>query len=80
VLNLLSVRSIYGDEHDYIYNPFFANLTLNESLVLKHKVRPDEQYVFRGAKHVAAEVIIPFAKTDLKLGGRILFVGQNQAG
>ncbi|OXE36324.1 MAG: hypothetical protein CGW95_08435 [Phenylobacterium zucineum] len=76
VLNLLSVRMQHGNEPDYITQPFFLNLTLNESLVLKHRVRSDEQYVFKGKKHVATKIIIPFEKSDLKLGGRSFFVGQ----
>jgi len=76
VLNLLGIRNNHSDDPDYATKPFFLNPTLNESLVVKHKVRPDELYVFKGNKPVATKIIIPFEKTDLNLGGRSLFVGQ----
>jgi len=76
VLNLLAVYDNPGEDPDHETKPFFQNRILNESLVLKHKVRPDEQYVFKGKKHVATKIIVPFEKTDLRLGGRSFFVGQ----
>ena len=77
VLNLLAASVNQEDDPDYLIKPFFQNRILNESLVLKHKVRPDEQYVFKGKKHVATKIIIPFEKSDLRLGGRSFFVGQS---
>ena len=76
VLNLLGIRNHHRDDPDYATKPFFLNPTLNESLVVKHKVRPDELYVFKCNKPGATKIIIPFEKTDLNLGGRSLFVGQ----
>lgn len=77
VLNLLAASVSQDDDPDYHDKPFFQNRVLNESLILKHKVRPDEQYVFKGKKHVATKIIVPFEKSDLRLGGRSFFVGQS---
>jgi hypothetical protein len=75
-LNLLAVLGNPGNDPEHETRPFFQNRILNESLVLKHKIRPDEQYVFKGKKHVATKIIMPFEKSDLRLGGRSFFVGQ----
>ncbi|OXE36034.1 MAG: hypothetical protein CGW95_10200 [Phenylobacterium zucineum] len=49
---------------------------LNESIILKHRVRPNEQFVFDWPMNVATKVIIPFERSDLEIGGRSFFVGQ----
>ena len=76
VLNLLAVGSQHKDDPEYVTQPFCENAILNESVILKHRLRADERYVFDHQRHVATKVIIPFERSDLRMGGRSFFVGQ----
>jgi len=77
VLNLLAVAEGRDLEDEaYTAQPFFANPILNESIVLKHRVRRDERFVFDYPPTVATKVILPFERKDLRLGGQSFFVGQ----
>lgn len=76
VLNLVAVEHQHKDTAEYSQAPFFCNPILNASIVLKHRLRQDEAYVFREARQTATKVIIPFSRTDLSLGGRSFFVAQ----
>ncbi len=76
VLNLLAVAGEHRKDPEYSAMPFFRNPLLNESLVLKHRLRADEQFLFNDQRHVATKVIIPFERSDLRMGGRSFFVGQ----
>ena len=76
VLNLLAVGSRHKDDPEYVTQPFCENAILNESVILKHRLRADERYVFDYQRHVATKVIIPFERSDLRMGGRSFFVGQ----
>ena len=76
VLNLLAVGSQHRDDPEYTTQPFCKNAILNESVILKHRLRADERYVFNQQRHVATKVIIPFERSDLRMGGRSFFVGQ----
>ena len=76
VLNLLAVGSQHRGDPEYITQPFCKNAILNESVILKHRLRADERYVFNQQRHVATKVIIPFERSDLRMGGRSFFVGQ----
>ena len=44
--------------------------------LLKHRIRADESYLFASARSVATKIIIPFDGSDLRTGGRSLFVEQ----
>ncbi|MBS0361351.1 MAG: hypothetical protein JSR98_08220 [Proteobacteria bacterium] len=61
---------------EYEAAPFFKASSLNGAVIIKHRLRADEQYIFHEAKRISTKVIIPFERTDLGLGGRSLFVGQ----
>jgi len=76
VLNLCAVEATESDDPDYRRKPFFHNKVLNGCVILKHRLRADESYVFDSFKQTATKIIIPFERSDLKLGGRSLFVGQ----
>src|SRR5206468_9897678 len=56
--------------------PFFTASVLGGALVIKHRLRPHEIGVFARPRYTATKVVIPFERTDLSLGGRALFVGQ----
>ncbi len=76
VLNLAAVASQNVGDPDYEASPFFRAATLNGAVIIKHRLRTDEQYIFERSKKISTKVIIPFERTDLSLGGRSLFVGQ----
>ena len=76
VLNLAAISNQSSGEPDYFSAPFFKSATLNGAVIIKHRLRPDEQYTFERRRRIATKAIIPFERTDLSLGGRSLFVGQ----
>ena len=76
VLNLAAVASQQADDPEYATAPFFKAASLNGAVIIKHRVRDDERYIFEQARRISTKVIIPFERTDLSLGGRSLFVGQ----
>ena len=76
VLNLAAVASLNVGDPEYDSAPFFKAAVLNGAVIIKHRLRADEQYVFETARRISTKVIIPFERTDLGLGGRSLFVGQ----
>lgn len=76
VLNLAAVAAENAGDPEYEAAPFFKASALNGAVIIKHRLRLDEQLIFETSKKIATKVIIPFERTDLSLGGRSLFVGQ----
>jgi hypothetical protein len=76
ILNLAAVASQNFGDPEYETSPFFMASSLNGAVIIKHRLRPDEQYNFNASKRISTKLIIPFERTDLSLGGRSLFVGQ----
>ena len=76
VLNLLAVHQRRQGEADYLSAPFFRDTVLNRSILLKHRLRGDERRLFVDGRTTATKLIIPIDKSDLRLGGRSVFVGQ----
>jgi hypothetical protein len=76
VLNLAAIASQSADDAEYEDSPFFKATSLNGAVIIKHRLRQDEQFNFDAAKRISTKLIIPFERTDLSLGGRSLFVGQ----
>ena len=76
VLNLLSVSNHSRNEPGYAEHPFFTSPRLNESLILKHRIRADEAGLLPKEKSTGTKVILPFERTDLKIGGRSFLVEQ----
>jgi hypothetical protein len=76
VLNLAAVASQNAGDPEYESSPFFKATVLNGAVIIKHRLRLDEQHIFDQARRITTKVIIPFERTDLSLGGRSLFVGQ----
>ena len=76
VLNLAAIASQNVGDPEYESAPFFKAAALNGAVIIKHRIRTDEQYIFEQSKRISTKVIIPFERTDLSLGGRSLFVGQ----
>jgi hypothetical protein len=76
VLNLLAIAAQNVGRPDWTDRPLFRNRVLNASMILKHRLRPDETYVFDDYRTSATKIIIPFERSDLALGGQSFFVGQ----
>jgi len=76
VLNLIAIAQANVDNEKHRAAPLFLSRILNNSLVLKHRLRADEVDFFATRRALVTKIIIPFERTDLKSGGRSLFVGQ----
>ncbi len=76
VLNLAFVHERHGDEPGYQEHPLFRNRRLNQAVIIKHTVRAEERVYFIRPEATATKVVLPFASTDLRLGGASFFVGQ----
>ncbi len=76
VLNLAAVAAANADNPEHVARPLFASPALNSAIVLKHRIRADESYMFVDDRLVATKVIVPFDSANLKAGGRSFFVGQ----
>jgi hypothetical protein len=77
VLNLLRVGQTASADPEYAAKPFFRHPHLNNCIVLKHRLRRNEVEAFRDGRQTATKVVIPIDGADLRLGGRSVFVGQN---
>ncbi len=69
VLNLALTFERFGDTEDYQAKPLFRNPRLNRALILKHVIRPHERELFTRPVTSATKVILPYAATELELGG-----------
>ncbi len=76
VLNLLAIAEANADNEAHRDAPLFMSGILNSALILKHRLRADEVDFFTTRRALATKIIIPFERSDLKFGGRSLFVGQ----
>lgn len=76
VLNLLKVYDEHGDTQDWAESPMFRNPALNRALIIKHRLRRNETDAFPGRRQVATKIVVPIDSTDLKTGGRFIFVNQ----
>jgi len=76
VLNLAAIATQNAGDGEYEASPFFKATALNGAVIIKHRLRQDEQFNFDAARRISTKLIIPFERTDLSLGGRSLFVGQ----
>ncbi|HEY1612694.1 MAG TPA: hypothetical protein VGF97_03240 [Rhizomicrobium sp.] len=76
VLNLATLAQLHAHEDAYRAEPLFESAILNTAILVKHRVRADEAYLFPTSRAVATKVIIPFDRNDLRLGGRSVFVDQ----
>lgn len=76
VLNLFRIAADNADNPEYQEKPLFLSPIINKSFLLKHRTRTDETYLFASPRAVATKILIPFDATDLRAGGRSLFVDQ----
>lgn len=76
VLNLAAIALAQVDNPLHAAAPLFHSPTVNNAIIVKHRLRADESYLFPEIRTVATKIIIPFEKADLRVGGRSFFVGQ----
>ena len=76
VLNLCSIGADNANNVEHKEKPLFLSPIFNNSFLLKHRIRADETYLFGSPTAVATKIIIPFDTSDLRSGGRSLFVDQ----
>lgn len=76
VLNLLAIQADSGHRPEHAQHPLFRNRILNNALIIKHRLRSDDIFLFDDARPTATKIIIPFDRSDLGLGGQSFFVGQ----
>jgi hypothetical protein len=76
VLNLALTYERFGETEDYKAKPLFKNQRLNRALILKHVLRPHEKDLFTRPLTVATKVILPYASTELELGGISFLVNE----
>jgi hypothetical protein len=76
VLNLLAIAADSQHRPEYAQHPLFRNKILNTALVVKHRLRSDDIFLFDDPRPTATKIIIPFDRSDLGLGGQSFFVGQ----
>jgi hypothetical protein len=76
VLNLVATHRKYGDDPDLAQAPFFKNRLLDRSIILKHRLRPNEYGLFSTPRPTATKVMLPMDHADLRAGAQTFFVGQ----
>lgn len=76
VLNLLAISQAHGGDTEFHQNPMFTSQHLNNSIIVKHRLRSDEVDLFSGSIAIGTKVIIPFEAADLRSGGKSLIVRQ----
>jgi len=76
VLNLAAIAEAEANNPGHREAPFFDSPVLNAAIIVKHRLRADEVDLFEQRRAIATKVIFPFERTDLRAGGRSLFVGQ----
>ncbi|ALL12434.1 hypothetical protein AQ619_03185 [Caulobacter henricii] len=76
VLNLLAIQATSGHRPEHSQHPLFRNRVLNNALIIKHRLRSDDIFLFDDVRPTATKIIIPFDRSDLGLGGQSFFVGQ----
>jgi hypothetical protein len=76
VLNLVAIEKANKENPEYRKAPLFESPVLNSCLLLKHRLRSDETFLFHDSLPVATKIVIPFDKNDLRLGGTSFLYGQ----
>ena len=76
VFNLVAIEKAHKDNPEYRKSPLFESPVLNSCILLKHRLRSDELFLFDDPQTVATKVVIPFDKNDLRLGGTSFLHGE----
>ena len=76
VLNLRQIARANAHDKEHGEKPLFLSTPINTAFVIKHRVRSDETYLFASSRSVATKLVIPFDISDLRAGGRSIFIDQ----
>ena len=76
MFNLLAVWRNNRDDPEWSASPLFRNPMLTKALIVKHRLRRNELDLFNDGRQVATKVLLPIDSTDLRFGGRYIFVDQ----
>jgi len=76
VLNLVAVQRRAAEDPAITQAPFFENRFLNNSIILKHRMRPHEMSLLARPRATVTKLLSPIDGADLKVGARFLMVGQ----
>jgi len=76
VLNLVATHHKFPNEPNIAQAPFFKNQRLDHSIILKHRLRPNEYCQFSRPRPTATKIMLPIDSTDLRAGAQTFFVGQ----
>jgi hypothetical protein len=76
VLNLYRIAQDNEADPEHAQKPLFLSPVINKAFLIKHRTRSDENYLFANPKAVATKIIIPFDNSDLRAGGRSVFIEQ----
>src|SRR5271170_2018914 len=77
VLNLVTIGRKHGQDPEFNENPLFRSRILNNTIILKHRLRADETDHFTSGRAVGTKIIVPFEVNNLKGGGKSFIVGQH---
>lgn len=77
VLNLAALAIKHAENPEHQAKSMFLAPALNASVIIKHRLRANEIMMVSTRRRTATKLIVPFERTDLSLGGRSLFVGDN---
>ncbi len=75
VLNLAAIEAANQDNVEYFDAPLLKSRVLNSSIILKHRLRADERYLFHHDGMTVTKIIVPFDRRDLSLGAQSVFIG-----
>lgn len=76
VLDLAFIHQRFGESEEYLQRPLFKSTQLNTCIIMKHALRVNERRLFNGLRVTATKIVFPFSKSDLRLGGAGVFVGE----
>jgi hypothetical protein len=76
VLNLRQIARTHAEDPEHGQKPLFLSPAVNRAFVFKHRIRPDENYLFGYSRAAGTKLIIPFDPNDLRAGGRSIFIDQ----
>ncbi len=75
-LNLNAVWKRRNTDPNWRAHPMFHNPVLNRAIIVKHRLRRNEQNLFSDGRQTVTKVILPINDNELKFGARYFFIGQ----
>ncbi len=76
VLNLNAIAKLEPSAAGGQAAPLFHNAMLNRSIIIKHRLRRDEQDLFPDHRLLATKLVVPIDSKDLTAGAHFFFMGQ----